>query len=124
VWSFVAVAVALVLNAAQSPSQQPKMRQLRGHVLDAAGAIIQGASVFVRRTIPPAENVRLLAHTDIHGDFKLMLPEGGYDVLIASPGFASGFKTVPVLTEKDKRVVWKLGPLDCSFPGINCDTFQ
>jgi len=100
------------------------MGRISGHVVDSAGAIIQVASVFVRRTIPPEENIRLLAHTDTHGDFKLMLPEGGYDVLVASPGFASGFKTVPVLTEKEKKMVWKLGPLDCSFPGINCDTFR
>ena len=93
------------------------------HVADTAGAIIQGASVFVRRTEPPEEEVRLLTHSDGHGDFKQTLAEGGYDVLVASRGFASGFKTLPVLAGKDRKVQWKLRALDCSFPSVNCDVF-
>jgi Carboxypeptidase regulatory-like domain len=119
-----AVALVYVLSAAHSLAQQPNTGQISGHVVDEAGATIKGASVFVRRNIPPEENVRLLTHTDIHGDFKLVLPEGGYDVLVTSAGFASGFETVPVLVGKHKRMQWKLKPLDCSFPGINCDVFQ
>jgi hypothetical protein len=70
----------------------------------------------VRRNIPPEENVRLLMRTDIHGDFKLVLPEGGYEILVTSPGFAAGVKTVPVLAGTTKKVQWKLKPLDCSSP--------
>ena len=119
-----AVAVIYMLSISHSLAQQPKTGQITGHVVDPAGAAIERASVFVRRSIPPEENVRLLTHTDIRGDFELVLPEGGYDVLVTSAGFASGFETVPVFVGKDKRIEWKLKPFDCNFPGINCDTFQ
>ena len=118
------VAVVCVVNPEHSSAQQPKTGQISGHVVDAVGATIKGASVFVRRNIPPELNVRLLMHTDIHGDFKLVLPEGGYDVLVTSPGFAAGVETVPVLAGRTRKVQWKLKSLGCSFPGMNCDTFQ
>jgi hypothetical protein len=119
-----AVAVVYAVNSAHLLAQQPKTGQISGQVLDVVGATIKGASVFVRRNLPPEEDVRLLAHADIHGDFKLVLPEGGYDVLVTSPGFAAGVETVAVSAGKTKKVRWKLKVLDCSFPGRNCDTFQ
>jgi hypothetical protein len=97
---------------------------ISGHVADTEGATIKGASVFVRRNIPSEETIRLLVHTDIHGDFNLVLPEGGYDVLVTSPGFAAAVETVPVLAGKAKKSQWKLKSLNCDFPGMNCDTFQ
>jgi hypothetical protein len=118
------VAVLCIVNAAQSSSQQPKTGQISGHIVDVVGATIKGASVFIRRNIPPEEIMRLLTHTDIHGDFKLVLPEGGYDVLVTSPGFAARVETVPVLAGRTRKTQWKLKPLDCSFPGVNCDTVQ
>ena len=119
-----AVAMVCVMNPAQSLPQQPKVGQISGHVVDAVGATIKGASVFVRRNIPPAEDIRLLAHTDIHGDFRLELPEGGYDVLVTSPGFAAEVETIAVSPGKNKKVQWKLKALNCDFPGKNCDTFH
>lgn len=74
--------------------------------------------------MPPEEDVRLLTHADIHGDFKLVLPEGSYDVLVTSPGFATAVETLPVFAGKTKEKRWRLKSLDCSFPGTNCDTFQ
>ena len=118
------LAVVCVLNPAQSFAQQPKVGQISGHVVDVVGATLKGASVFVRRNMPSEEKVELLAHTDIKGDFKLVLPEGGYDVLVTSPGFAAGVRTVAVSAGKTKKIQWKLKILDCSFPGMNCDTFQ
>jgi hypothetical protein len=118
------VALVCVVNATHSSAQQPKTGQISGHVVDVVGATIKGASVFVRRHIPSEENVKLLAHTDVHGDFRLLLPEGGYDVLVTSPGFAAAVETVPVSAGKEKKVQWKLKSLDCSFPGMNCDAFQ
>ena len=118
------VAVVCLVNAAHLLAQQPKTGLIRGHVVDVVGATIKGASVFIRRNIPPEENLRLQMRTDIHGDFTLVLPEGGYDVLVTSPGFAAGVETVPVFAGATKKVQWKLKPLDCSFPGMNCDTFQ
>lgn len=116
--------VVAVVCAANAVAQQPKAGQISGRVVDVAGATINGASVFVRRNIPPDEDVRLLAHTDIHGDFKLVLPKGGYDVLVTSPGFAAWVETVPVLAGKTRKMQWKLKSLDCNFPGMNCDTFR
>jgi len=118
------VALVCVVNGSHSLAQQPKTGRICGHVVDAVGATIKGASVFVRKNIPPEENVRLVMHTDLHGDFKLVLPEGGYDVLVTSPGFAARAETVPVLAGSTKKVQWKLKSLDCSFPGMNCDGFQ
>jgi Carboxypeptidase regulatory-like domain len=109
---------------AHSSAQQPKTGQISGHVVDVVGATIKGASVFIRRNTPPDEKVELLTHTDIHGDFTLVLPEGGYDVLVTSPGFAANVETVPVFAGKTKKVQWKLKVLNCNFPGMNCDTFQ
>ena len=84
-----AVVIVCALSATLSPTQALRTGQITGHVADTAGAIIQGASVFVRRTEPPEEEVRLLTHSDGHGDFKLTLAEVVYDVLVASRGFAS-----------------------------------
>lgn len=119
-----AIVAVCVVNAAYSVGQQPKTGQVSGHVVDVVGATIKEASVFVRRNIPAEENVRLLTHTDINGDFTLVLPEGGYDILVTSPGFVAAVETLPVLAGKTKKAQWRLKILDCSFPGMNCDTFQ
>ena len=117
------IAVVCAVNGAHSLEQQPRNGQISGHVVDLVGATVREASIFVRKNIPSEENVRLVAHTDIHGDFSVILPEGGYDVLVTSPGFAAGVETLPVFAGRNKRVEWKLKPLDCNFPGVNCDTF-
>jgi hypothetical protein len=104
--------------------QQPQIGQITGHVVDVVGATIKGASVFVRKNAPSEADVRLLTHTDINGNFKLDLPDGGYDVLVTSPGFAASVETIAVTHGKPRKFQWKLKTLDCSFPGMNCDTFQ
>ena len=119
-----AIAAVCVLNAAHSLAQQPKTGQESGHVVDVVGATIKGASVFARRNIPPEENVRLLTHTNIHGDFELVLPEGGYDILVTSPGFVAAVETVPVLAGRTNKTQWRQKVLDCTFPGMNCDNDQ
>jgi hypothetical protein len=88
------------------------------------GASIGKASVFVRRSLPFEESVRLTTHTDRNGNFVLTLPEGGYDVLVASPGFLSAMQTLPVIHGKERNTRWKLQVVPCSFPGTVCDTFQ
>jgi len=105
-------------------AQPPATGQIRGHVVDTEGATIKGANVFVRKSSPSEDNVRLVAHTDTHGDFVLFLPKGGYDVLVTSAGFAAGVETIPIFPGKTRKVQWKLRVLDCDFPGMNCDTFQ
>ncbi len=105
-------------------AQEPQTGQITGHVVDAVGAVIKGASVFVRRNTAVDNNVKLLTHTDVNGDFTLALPEGGYDVLVTSPGFAANVKTIPILARKTPKLQWKLKVLGCNFPGVNCDRFQ
>ena len=120
----VAVICFGLMMIATSLAQRPNTGQISGHVVDTEGATIKGASVFVRKYSPSEDNVRLVAHTDTHGDFVLLLPEGGYDVLVTSVGFASGMETIPILPGKTRKVQWKLRVLDCNFPSMNCDTFQ
>ena len=120
------IAVCLCWAAALSSlsAQQPSAGEIRGHVFDAAGAAIAKASVFVRRSLPSEESVRLATQTNRHGDFVLTLPEGGYDVLVTSPGFLAAVQTLPVVHGKHRITRWKLHVLPCSFPGTVCDTFQ
>lgn len=107
-----------------SSSQRPASGQISGHVVDTVGATIKGANVFLHKRSLLEDSVSLVAHTDIHGDFVLLLPEGGYDVLITSPAFVAEVQTIPVFPGKTRKVQWKLKALDCDFPGMNCDTFQ
>jgi hypothetical protein len=120
----IAILVVCFGTFPHSSGQQLQTGQISGHVGDVQGASIDGASVFVRKHMPAEENVKLLTHTDTHGDFMLVLPEGGYDVLITSQGFAASVETVPVLGRKTRKVEWNLKALKCDFPGMNCDTFQ
>jgi hypothetical protein len=123
--SVIVILMVCFATFAHSSAQESRTGQISGHVVDVVGATIKGASIFVRRaTTPPDDNIKLLTHTDIHGDFTLVLPEGGYDVLVTSPGFAANVETVPVLARKTMKVQWKLKVLSCNFPGVNCDTFQ
>ncbi len=111
----------LMLTA--SSAQRTTSGEIRGHVVDTAGAIVPGASVFVRKNAPNETDVRLTTYTDAHGDFVVVLPEGGYDVLITSSGFAAAVDTVAVLSGKTTKRKWKLKALGCDIPTMNCDTF-
>ena len=104
--------------------QQAQAGRITGHVVDVVGATINDASVFVREHTASDADMKLLTHTDIKGDFTLDLPDGGYDVLVTSPGFAASVKTIGVTSEAPRGLHWKLNVLDCSFPGMNCDTVQ
>jgi hypothetical protein len=121
------VVAAICLGAIMIPvssAQVPASGQIRGHVVDTVGATIKGVSVFVRKNGPSEERVKLVTHTDMQGDFVLRLPPGGYDALVASPGFAAGVETVAVLVGKTRKIQWKLRALDCDFPGVNCDSVR
>jgi hypothetical protein len=98
--------------------------QLNGRVVDAVGAAISRAAVFVRPYSAQGSNFALVGRTDRNGDFRLTLPEGGYDVIVTSPGFQSKMQIVVARGGKPTQMEWKLAVLNCDFPGINCDTFQ
>ncbi len=55
-------------------------------------------------------------HTDIHGDFKLVLPEGGYDVFVTSPGFAAGSRDGSCLVQKNKKGTVEAKTFGLQFP--------
>ena len=112
------------IPVAHASAQQQRSGQLRGHVVDSEGATIKGALVFVHKQGPDEDTLRIAAHTDLSGDFVLPLEEGGYDILVTAPGFAAAVQTIPVAAKKTRLVEWKLKALACSFPGMNCDTFQ
>ena len=104
--------------------QQAQTGRITGHVVDVVGATIKDASVFVREHTASDADRKLLTHTDIKGEFMLDLPDGGYDVLVTSPGFAASVKTIGVTSGAPRRIHWKQNVLDCSFPGMNCDKVQ
>jgi len=95
-----------------------------GHVVDSVGAVIPGADIFVRPYSAKKNEIKLAGHTDLHGDFTLTLPAGGYDVIVTSQGFESKTQIVLSRVGKTTKLVWKLTMLSCDFPTMNCDTFQ
>jgi hypothetical protein len=113
-----------LMTSTHSSAEQPRTGQINGHVVDSEGAAVQGAVVFVHGRALPEEILKPTAHTDYYGSFTLALPAGGYDILIVSPGFVARVETVPVSPGKTKRVQWKLDPLRCDYPGMNCDEFR
>jgi hypothetical protein len=82
--------------------QQAQTGRITGHV-DVVGATIKDASVFVREHTASDTDRKLLTHTDIKGDFMLDLPDGGYDVLVTSPGFAASVKTIGVTSRAPRQ---------------------
>jgi len=116
-------ALICMVITAHSFAQQSPTGRINGHVVDIVGATVSGASVYVRRNIPPEQDIKLLTHTDTQGDFKLVLAEGGYDVLVTAPGFAASVQTTSVMAGKTRKFQWRLKSLNCNFPGMNCDVF-
>jgi hypothetical protein len=114
----------LFMVAARSLATPTSNGRIHGHVVDIVGATIAGANVFGRKHEPSEESIKLITHTDARGDFDLDLRSGGYDIVVISPGFAASVESVAVLAGKTVKVPFKLKALDCTFPGVNCDTFQ
>ena len=97
---------------------------IRLRVTDTAGAVIPSANVFTRRVEGNNNEFRLAGHTNPSGVFEAALAEGGYDVIVTSPGFASELRQVGVTDRPGRLLVWKLKPLPCDLPSVNCDTIQ
>ena len=120
----IAVVLLGVGSSAAFSGQRRQSGGMTGGVVDTMGATIKGASVYVRENISSDAEVKLLTHTDSAGAFTLELPDGGYDVLVTSPGFDASVKTVAISRGRPSKYQWTLKAHDCSFPGMNCDTFQ
>jgi hypothetical protein len=61
---------------------------------------MKGALVFLHKQGPGEDNLRMVAHIDMSGDFVLPLEEGGYYILARAPGFAAAVQTIPVSPEQ------------------------
>jgi CarboxypepD_reg-like domain len=69
---------------------------ITGNVInEIAGTPMQGASVF-------AENTTLGTTTDSEGNFKLVLPNGGYDLVISFTGFKTESKRITTADAGEK----------------------
>lgn len=119
-WTRIAIAIFLHLPICFANAQKQQSRRVTGRVDDVMGAVISRATVIVLNRLPD-QNVRLTVQTDVHGNFTVELPEGGYDILVTSPGFQAAVQTVGI-SQKDRKLNWKLKALGCNFPGVNCDT--
>lgn len=73
-----------------------------GKILNAEnGQPLQGASVF-------AQNTTLGTASDADGNFKLYLPNGGYDLVVTFTGYNTDSKRVTTGDEDNKNVVFQL----------------
>src|SRR5882757_5387387 len=73
-----------------------------GKVIDAATkAPLQAASVF-------AQNTTLGTATDAQGNFKLTLPNGGYDLIVTFTGFETSAKRITTLDAGNNNIVFEL----------------
>ncbi len=117
------VGLALVLGCVSyfAGAQNSQLVHVTGHVGDVTGAAIARAVVLMLNRSPD-QSARLRTQTDLHGNFAMSLPEGGYDILVSSAGFQAGVKTVGIERGKGQKLTWKLMALSCKFPGVNCDT--
>jgi hypothetical protein len=132
-WKCICALLVFILTttlvAARSSAKSPGIGDISGRIVDTEGVAIKGAIVFTRfrdfkSDDPVVANIWYPTRTDEHGKFKLPLREGTYDVLVIAPGFAAEAETVPIIEGKNMKAQFKLKPLDCGSPAINCDTFK
>jgi CarboxypepD_reg-like domain len=94
---FIAITCLGITAFAQSTSFY-----VSGKVIDAVTkAPMQGASVF-------AQNTTQGAVTDAEGNFKIGLPNGGYDLVITYTGYQTESKRISTADANDKNIVVEL----------------
>lgn len=77
---------------------------ITGKVLNAeTGQPMQAASVF-------AENTTLGTATDAEGNFKLYLPNGGYDLVVTFTGFTTTTRRITTADAADNNIVLSIKP--------------
>ncbi len=83
-----------------------------GKIVDANTKVpLQAASVF-------AQNTTLGTATDADGNFKLALPNGGYDLVITYTGYQTESKRITTTDAEDKNIVIQLQIKDESLQNI------
>ena len=81
---------------------------LSGSVLDATGARIPGATVFI---IDPARNITEATTTSPAGSYRLdgLLPSATYEIEIRARGFAVGRQTVDLTSDRHMDITLEVG---------------
>lgn len=78
---------------------QVEYYNISGKVIDAATRVpLQGASVFAQSTTQGAA-------TDAEGNFKIALPNGGYDLVVTFTGYQTETKRITTADADDKNIV-------------------
>lgn len=97
------IILVLLITGFSFPSfSQQASFVISGKVINAATkAPLQGASVF-------AENTTLGTATDAEGNFKLYLPNGGYELVVTFTGFNTETKRINAADATDKNLVLEL----------------
>ncbi len=73
-----------------------------GKVIDAiTKAPLQAASVF-------AQNTTIGTATDAEGNFKLVLPNGGYDLVVSFTGYETGAKRITTADAENKNILFEI----------------
>lgn len=94
---FIQFFTAIILSF--SGFAQVEYYNISGKVIDAATrAPLQGASVFAQSTTQGAA-------TDAEGNFKIALPNGGYDLVITFTGYQTETRRITTADADDKNIV-------------------
>ena len=86
---------------------------ITGKVIDAGTKLpLQGASVF-------AENTTIGTATDAAGNFKLQLPNGGYELVVTFTGFNTGNRRINTSDANDKNISFELKEKEKELQGVS-----
>ena len=98
---------ALILGVDTALSQDASMGAIRGHVVDASGAQVPGATVTL---LQPARGLKLPRTADDEGGFAFALVQAGeYELRAEAPGMQPSLKAVRVEVGAAVEVELKLG---------------
>lgn len=104
--------LALYLLPASAFSQQPDYYYVAGKIIDAITRTpLPGASVF-------AQNTTIGTAADAEGNFKLSLPDGGYDLIITCIGYQPEIIRISASENNSKHTVIELKQKDKSLKDV------
>jgi hypothetical protein len=96
------ISLLIVLSIAITSFSQSGYYYISGKIVDATTKMpLQAASVF-------AQNTTQGAATDAEGNFKIALPNGGYDLVITYTGYQTETKRITTADAENKNIVIEL----------------
>ena len=106
--SVAALSATVLLSLVSITVGQSDGVSLSGSVLDATGARIPGATVFI---IDPARNITEATTTSPAGSYRLdgLLPSATYEIEIRARGFAVGRQTVDLTSDRHMDITLEVG---------------